>query len=836
MNDIFIGEIIDGYKISNAVGEGCIGKVYKAIHEDLLDTRAIKFIPMSKVKRVPNWQQEIRKVNQLSAVPGVVHYLTQGTYPTTGEAEYLYIMWEYVNGSSLKEIVSSKQITIQILTDVVVESLRVFHACEHLHIQHSDFHSGNILIEDPNPLYIDSNIRRVRITDFGCGTFSPAMGVPAMDDYDGLARIIQECIAVIDFHQLEAEDRHKYEVFKNKFPRYLHETNRTEGDYVRKPSELISKLYELFEFHENLQPSQKNIGDFPAAEMLGDQYNEWDALFVPKFLATEDLLDRSICVLTGLRGCGKTMMFRRLSFDLQERLGPSGILGEDTFIGFYLNARLLAEAFPWLPSNKKKDARRQIINFFNVKWCIEVLNWLRLRIKKKSEVDLSWLCVFFSHYFPHIIFTSNSSESILKTIIDECTKELARSKLDDRYLPKEDWRFSDYDFLSGFLNEVFLNSRFGVGRNVFFFLDDYSTPMINPTMQEILNPIVFRRTSNIYFKVSTESTESFISKGLNGKILENGSDYKLIDLGSELFKSAQDSKRIPEIVKAIFEKRINRSSVFNGREISLDRLLGNSNRTNNELAKQIRENDKQVYYFGADVFCNLWSSDVRELISILSEMLNSQGMDSLTKELENDNSSSIIPAKVQDSTLRNYGGRYLRLLSVTTNPNKSLPTQDETYGEHLMEIVSAFQEMVYYDIKNVDSKNEDNKPPKQARKIELKTLNGQWTENAEDYYKGLIRYGVFIQDYRAKSVRGTPAQRLYLRGLLIPYSRITFSKRDSIMMDWDGFNRFLLKPKEFAKEYISKRKETDNPINGTASEQMPTSTETPGQTVIDGFN
>ena len=64
MNDIFIGEIIDGYKISNAVGEGCIGKVYKAIHEDLLDTRAIKFIPMSKVKRVPNWQQEIRKVRE----------------------------------------------------------------------------------------------------------------------------------------------------------------------------------------------------------------------------------------------------------------------------------------------------------------------------------------------------------------------------------------------------------------------------------------------------------------------------------------------------------------------------------------------------------------------------------------------------------------------------------------------------------------------------------------------------------------------------------------------------------------------------------------------------
>ncbi len=810
--DPFLNRNINGYIVEEAVGEGCIGKVYRAYRDSIQDTRAVKFVPMATVEKKVNWQAEIIKVNRLASIDGVVHYHAHGEVDING-VQYLYIMWEYVKGSSLKDIISTNKLTMQIIVDVVLQSLNVFHACQQLHIQHADFHAGNILIEDPNPLNIDINSRRVRITDFGYGTFSPAMGAPAMDDYEGLAKVIQECLSAIDFHQLEAEDRQKYRVLKSEFPKYLHETNSIEGDYVRNPSRLKAKLIELFETKQKIQSSQKNIGDFMAAEMIGERYDEWEALFVPKFLAIEELLDRNICVLTGLRGCGKTMLFRRLSFDLQNRLGPAGISGEDSFVGFYLNARLLAEAFPWLPDNKKDDARKQILDFFNVKWCIEILEWLRICIKNESVSSVVWLCDYFSKYLPDLMFTSTSSDSIIKTIIDGCTKELSYAKLGGRYLSEEEWRFASYDFLSCFLKALFQNHGFGAGKSFFFFLDDYSTPMINHTMQEILNPIIFRRNSNIYFKVSTESTESFIPKGLYGKTLENGPDYKLVDLGSELFKSGQNSSKTAEIIKAIFEKRINRSSVFAGRNITLDRLLGKTVWTYNELANQIRENDSQVLYHGVDVFCSLWSSDVRELIRILSDMISSQGPESLIAELDNTSSSSIVPIQIQDSTLRESGGRYINRLSVTTNPNRTIPTSDKTYGAHLTDIVSAFQEMAYYNLKNCNSKNEDSMPPKQARKIELTSLNGLWRDGAEDYYKGLIRYGVFIQDYRAKSVRGTTAQRLYLRSLLIPYCRITFSKRDSIMMDWDDFNAFLIDPKGFAKKYIAKREKGEAEVS-----------------------
>ncbi|HMJ89472.1 MAG TPA: hypothetical protein VK530_06630, partial [Candidatus Acidoferrum sp.] len=61
----------------------------------------------------------------------------------------------------------------------------------------------------------------------------------------------------------------------------------------------------------------------------------------------------------------------------------------------------------------------------------------------------------------------------------------------------------------------------------------------------------------------------------------------------------------------------------------------------------------------------------------------------------------------------------------------------------------------------------------------------------KEYYRGMIRYGLFIRDYKGKSVRGKAVPRLVLRGLLIPYYTLTFSKHDSITMTFAKFCEFL---------------------------------------------
>src|SRR5207244_3113677 len=103
------------------------------------------------------------------------------------------------------------------------------------------------------------------------------------------------------------------------------------------------------------------------AEALGYRVEEWKDLFVPEFLAAQDLLSKNITILTGARGCGKTMAFRRLTAFMDKVIGESSrVKGAAQFVGFYLNCRDLVEAFPWLPSKVTKGMQQQIIHYFHL--------------------------------------------------------------------------------------------------------------------------------------------------------------------------------------------------------------------------------------------------------------------------------------------------------------------------------------------------------------------------------------------------------------------------------------------------------------------------------------
>lgn len=820
----FIGLTIDGYTIEKAIKSGNVGSVYFARNSELDDVRAVKFISKDKVDGKPTWEQEIKKVIRLKQTEGVVHYHKHDFINVNG-ATYLYIMWDYIDSNSLAEMIENSEITLQLLINVIDRALNVFFACTQLGMQHADFHAGNILIQKPDPLSMNSDIRKVWITDFGYGTFSN--DIPPMDDYKGLARIIQQSIEKIDFHQLEREERFKYKALRDEFPKYLHEENLTEGDYVRNPKKLLEIMYSLFTEPEKTTSYTKAVGDYLSTELIGERYDEWEALFVPKFLASNELLDRNICILTGLRGCGKTMMFRRLSEPLVSKLGKAGIDGEDSFVGFYLNARNIAEAFPWLPSKKETEARKQVLNYFHLRWTVETLEWIKSECVKNSIFDISWLTDFLKKYLKTISLSSTTVYGTLNELIGICHIKINESKLGDKYWDDIEWPFSDYDYLELLFDTISKHCSFAKNKAFYLFLDDYSTPMVTETTQLILNPIIFRRSPLAFFKVSTESVESFSRRGLNGKLLEEGADYKLIELGIESL--SKNDKEISEIISAIFAKRIERNTYFKDKKLSLLDILGKTDISFVDMAEMIKENDKQTVYYGFDNFCNIWSSDIRELIKIFSEMVAQEGNSSLSQKEQNgfQNCDYIIDKKVQDHVFREAGGRFLHLLAVATNPSgaKSLTENSDDaniYGAHLYDIVTAFQEMAYNSLKYKTSKNQGTCPPKQARKIELVTANanGALSDQAREYYRGLIRYGVFIQDYRAKSVRGTAATRLYIRSLLIPYCRITFSKRDCISLEWSDFNEMLLDPNVFKDKFIKKLKNANNDIDDENSKQL----------------
>jgi hypothetical protein len=72
---------------------------------------------------------------------------------------------------------------------------------------------------------------------------------------------------------------------------------------------------------------------------------------------------------------------------------------------------------------------------------------------------------------------------------------------------------------------------------------------------------------------------------------------------------------------------------------------------------------------------------------------------------------------------------------------------------------------------------------------------------AKRLYEELLRYSVFIEDYRGKSRRGDVVPRLFLRRFLIPHFNLTFSTRDSIQLEPADFQELLLDPARFGERF-----------------------------------
>ncbi len=249
--------------------------------------------------------------------------------------------------------------------------------------------------------------------------------------------------------------------------------------------------------------------------------------------------------------------------------------------------------------------------------------------------------------------------------------------------------------------------------------------------------------------------------------------------------------------------------------LNVENILGDTPYDNNGLAGQLRaeEEKKKVRYYGIKVFCNLWMSNTREIIGIFANLVD-KGKKNI---MENDwpKEKPLVSEDDQDKVFRSAGSRFHGLLISATDPTKKLyeiPPGDRSYGDHLQKIAEAFREIADFELQNKTSKNVDRIGPKQARRIEIKDVSKDIPDDILPFYRGMIRYGLFIRDWRGKSVSGRAVPRLYLRSILIPHYTLTFSKRDSVTMEWEGFCKFLRNPKDFVKEWKINNRSDVNPL------------------------
>jgi hypothetical protein len=808
LNDPFIGIKISGeWELVEKVGVGKIGAVYKAVKQNPYDVLACKIIPHTPKS---GWDVELAKVTKLRGVDSVVQYHSHGAALDKNSRPYVWILWNnFIDGINLATYITEKPwpLDMAFIENIASVVLNVLYACQHENIIHGDLHAGNILISNPDMKTVDKQ-RKVWVSDFGYGG-SHNQKKPK-DDFKQLSSIIINLLNKLNLSDLNKRDRIMHEKLYFFFDKKFAERDPTQGNQVGNLELLIKDFRRLSkDAREEAEMTERTIvtdpGDYLWAEAIGNKAEVWKDLFVPEFLAARDLLNRNITILTGARGCGKTMAFRRLTAYMDKIVGePSGVPGSDEFIGFYLNCRNLIEAFPWIPGQLNKNASAQIIHFFHLSWLSEICNTLYL-CYHAEDLKFDWLDSFILKYFQNYQTLPEGADHLSHIMsFIESEKELCRlTELGKR--KDLDWPLYKMEFLDELCSLVSRNSPWETTKPFYLFLDDYTIPIIPRAVQIVLNPIVFKRRDTLFFKVSTESFISFERTTVRGKPLELHQDFELIDLSNESLHRNFGEKKT--LLESIFKPRIDRHATLKKYDKSLSDLLGKSNLSNNELARLLRDNKtaskkKKVLYHGIESFVGMWSSDIRVMIQMFVDMIRDSTVDI-------NNGVWQIKSEVQNNIYRSKGGEFLVFAESVPAPssieNNILTKRNTTFGSHLIKIVQAFINVSSFELSNGELvSNEGRLNPKQAYRIEI-IDKFELKDDIKDYYEGLVRWHIFLHDFRGKSVRGMITPRLFLNKILIPNSNLTFSSHDNIHLNNIEFRMLLKEPDKFIEYWRSKR-------------------------------
>lgn len=794
--DYFVGKAIPArpdVAIIRLIDSGNDGHLFRAQSKTLARDLACKIIPRKNLQQGPNgaevWHAEVHKADALRSSIVVKFEDIQEWKDHAADIDCVVLISEFVEGECLRRFIKSypDEITVDFIRQWLETMLNLFNEMKLRSVTHGDLHPGNILVEDRSSYDLIGPRFVFRVTDFGV---AEATSEPRFkDDYLQLADMVAQLLRIVDYQSCAPRDKFAFNVLRHHFlARHLVESDLTLDPLARQPRGLIRRLQELDADFERAaaQESSRLLTpfDFLSCEQIGEAAALLRALYSDHFLGLSEIESQNNVVVTGPRGCGKSMVFRSLSLDQKMRVHEA-VPTDIRYLGIYYRCDDLYFAFPRYAIPNRDEALDIPIHFVTATLLTKLLNalegWARehfadeFRRVESRAVEKLWTVLGLK--LPH-----SPGYATMKAIVSTLNKERLKAPERHRFAndPKRTvGRCFGPEVLQKACEILATNFSFVRERPIYFFVDDYSSPKVTNALQANLNRLFMQRTAVCFFKLSTESPVSFARSDIDGKIYVENREFILHNLGL-VYLHAELKPKLT-FIEDVFRRRLTGSATTYPAE-KLEQLVGsNRKQNNNELARGIREGEKPLLW-GKEILCKLCSGDIHYVISLVGDMVRqSGGPDGLSKGEEDFK----LPKTIQNRAIRDAAGSFLKNL-------RSVPR----CGEHLVAVVEAFGNVANSHLKFIDSKNEDRFPPKQATRIEPYEPFAL-SDKAQGLYDELLRYSVFIEDFRGKSRRGSVVPRLYLRRFLIPHFNLTFSTRDSIELEPADFESFLLEPKGF---------------------------------------
>jgi len=177
-----IGETLSHFKITEKLGQGGMGVVYRGIDLDLDRPVAIKVLPPESQLNEDSVARFLREAKTASKLQ---HPAITTIYEFGVKDKLRYLVMEFIDGKTLKQILKTGSMPVRQLIEIAIQVADALSLAGEKAIVHRDIKSENIMLTDRG---------QVKILDFGLAKMVEKTGPVASDNFQTMNGVVMGTI------------------------------------------------------------------------------------------------------------------------------------------------------------------------------------------------------------------------------------------------------------------------------------------------------------------------------------------------------------------------------------------------------------------------------------------------------------------------------------------------------------------------------------------------------------------------------------------------------------------------------------------------------------------